>query len=82
MATKIELEKQVLKLNKIISRRNDTIIELKKEVNKLMKSENNANALKKEIKLLKNLNMEFKAMAEKAGSECAKYRHELERLKR
>jgi len=79
---KAELVKEVIKINKLLVKRNNTINDLKKEIKKLMKSENNANALKKEIKLLKNLNMEFKAMAEKAGSDCAKYKHELERLKR
>ena len=81
MTTKLDLEKEIVKLNKRLSKDRDTIKELKKQNTILEKSENNAGALKTEILLLRKLNVEFKAMAEKAGSECAKYRHELERMK-
>jgi hypothetical protein len=73
---------EIDKLKKLLKKKEVEIKELKLEISNLMVKNNEITSTKDEMILLKKLNSEFKEMAQKAGSECAKYRHDLERLRK
>ena len=64
-------------LKRMVNFRENRIKELEEELKELRKKNFETETLTAEMKLLKTQHREFKQMAEKAGSDLAKVKHEL-----